>query len=268
MTDIVTLCNSSLLSVGARAYISSLTEASDESNACANLIPLVYGDLSRRAWWNCLRQEETLTLLKAAPGTVENPQGTLIPYPATPWLYSYELPSDCLKVRCLVPNIYANINGSGTPISPGIQPAPLRLPTNGEIPFAVAYDTDETGNPIKIILTNLSQANCIYTVNQPNPIAWDTGFQTAFVALLASYLVPALSLNIELAEMKMKEAMAIVAEARVEDGNEGYSSQDHIPDWMVARGYFAGRYPRRYGGYGDIGDGYSQYYGGDGSGAW
>lgn len=266
MTDLVGLSNQSLLSIGARATISNLTEGSDESNACSTLIPLVYQDLGRRAWWNCLRRETTLTLLKAAPGTPENPMGSLVPYPATPWLYSYALPSDSLKIRCVIPNIYANLVPSSGGISTGIINAPLWLPTDGEIPFAVAYDVDASNNPIQVILTNLSQANCIYTVNQPNPVIWDVGFQTAFVAMLASYLVPALSLNIELAQMKMKEAMAIVVEARVEDGNEGYSSQDHIPDWLIARGYFAGRYPRRNGcGFGD--GGWYQYQDG-GSGSW
>jgi len=266
MTDIVTLANQALLSVGARAYISSLTEGSDESNACSALIPLAYQELARKAWWNFLRQEVSLTLLKAAPGTPENPNGTLVPYPAVPWLYSYALPSDSLKIRCVIPNIYANITPSTGTISTGLMNAPLRLPSDGEIPFAVAYDVDSSKNPIQIILTNLSQANCIYTVNQPNPIVWDVGFQAAFVALLASYLVPALSLNLQLADMKFKEAMAIVAEARVEDGNEGYSSQDHIPDWLIARGYFEGRYPRRYGAGFD--GGYANWQQDGGSGSW
>lgn len=264
MADIITLANQALLSIGARSSISSLTEGSDESNACAALIPLAYQELARKAWWNFLRKEISLTLLKSAPGTPENPQGTLVPYPATPWLYSYALPSDSLKIRCVIPNIYANNSQPGGSISTGIMNAPSRLPNDGEIPFAVAYDVDATKNPIQIILTNLSQANCIYNVNQPNPVIWDVGFQAAFVALLSSYLVPALSLNIALADMKFKEAMAIVAEARVEDGNEGYSSQDHVPDWLIARGYYEGRYPKRYG---IEGSDYYQWADG-GSGAW
>ena len=239
MVDIISLSNVALLSIGARATISSLTEGSPEANACSVFIPIVFGNLSRASWWNCFRQQKQLTLLKAAVGTPENVTGTTLPIPPSPWLYSYALPSDSLKIRSIVPNF--NLTSNTASASTGIQASPTFIPgSDGSIPFAVAYDTDPVGNPIQVILTDLTQAMAIYTVNQPNPIIWDIGFQTAFCAQLASYLVPALNMNIQLASMKAKEAQMIIDQARVDDGNEGYTTQDHIPDWLLARGYNPG----------------------------
>jgi hypothetical protein len=238
LVDIVSLSNVALLSIGARATVSSLTEGSPESNACSVFIPIVFGNLARAAWWNCLRKQTQLTLLKAAATTPENPNGTTLPIPPSPWLYSYAVPSDSIKIRSIIPNL--NTTSTTTSASTGIQSSPTWVPGSGEIPFAVAYDVDSSGNPLQVILTNLSQAMVIYTVNQQNPIIWDVAFQTAFCAQLASYLVPALSMNIQLASMKQKEAQAIIDQARIDDGNEGYTTQDHIPDWLLARGYNPG----------------------------
>lgn len=113
--------------------------------------------------------------------------------------------------------------------------APTFLPTDGEIDFAVAYATDSDNNPIQVILTNQSQAICVYTVNQSNPVIWDSLFSQAFVATLAAYLVPALSLNLQLMNMQIKIAEAAISQARVRDGDEGVTSQNRQADWIVAR---------------------------------
>jgi hypothetical protein len=109
------------------------------------------------------------------------------------------------------------------------------LPGSGQIPYAVAYATDAQGNPIQVILTNQSQAQALYTINQPNPVIWDSQFQAAMVAALGAYLVPALNMALPLMNMSMQAAERLIAQARVSDGNEGVTSMDHVPDWMRAR---------------------------------
>jgi hypothetical protein len=245
--NIVSVCNISLLSIGAQAQISNLTENSTQANACNTLYQFVYEQLARTALWNCLRQQAVLTLIQAAQGTPENPTGSLFPQPPIPWLYAYSLPSNCLQARYIVPSFPSTGN---SPISPAYVAAAAWLPGAGQIPFQVAYGTDSLNNPIQIILTNQTQAQLVYTVNQPNPQIWDADFTAAYVASMAAYLVPALSLNMALMQIQVKLAEGIIANARVRDGNEGSTQQDHIPDFMRARNSGGGYGYNILGGYG------------------
>jgi len=244
--SVLSICNRSLLSIGAQAQISDLQEGSTQADACSVLFTPTFEQLGRTAYWNCLRKQATLSLLAAAQGTPENPQGTSLPLPPTPWLYSYQVPSDCLMARFIVPSLPSI---GSNPISAAMQYAPTCLPDGGQIPFQVAYATDALGNPLTVILTNQTQAQLVYTVNQANPQIWDSEFQAAMVASLAAYLVPALTLNMALMKMQIAIAENIIGRARVRDANEGSTVQDHIPDWMWARnmggGYYGGN-----GGYG------------------
>lgn len=233
----VSLCNLSLLSIGGRALLTSLNPSSNdkESQACGQLYNFVYPQLARSAPWNCFRQQKVLTLFQAALGTPENPSGTSYPYPPDPWLYSYLIPADSLMVRYLVPSFPQPVSGSA-PISPNFVAARTTFPGIGQIPYAVAYSTDAFGNPIQVILTNLSQAQLVYTVNQPNPSTWDSLFTSAFVASLAAYLVPALSMNAALMQINIANAEKIIATARRQDGNETSDSQNREADWIRSRG--------------------------------
>ena len=243
------LCNRSLLSIGARAQVSSIqpSDGSTEADACAVLFTPTFEALARSAHWNCLRKQATLSVIAAAAGTPENPLGKALPLPPTPWQYSYALPADSLLLRSIVPSLPAS--GAGVAMTSFNNAAQTWLPSGGgQVPFAVAYATDPSGSPIQVVLTNQCQAQAIYTVNQPNPIIWDSQFQAAMVSALGAYLVPALSLNLSLMQVCIKNSEMIIAQARASDGNEGPHVQDHTPDWMRARG------------------GESRYYGGAGAG--
>lgn len=252
MADVISICNRSLLSIGARAQISALNEGSTESDAAAVLFTPTFEALARSAQWNCLRKQATLSLLAAAQGTPENPSGTP-PLPPTPWLYQYALPPDCLAMRFIVPSLPSAVGGQ-PPQTTLNNAAATWLPGDGAIPFAVAYATDTGGNPIQVVLTNQSMAQAVYTVNQPNPVIWDSLFQAAMVAALAAYFVPALSLNLSLMQAAIGTAEKLIAQARASDGNESITTQDHLPDWIRARdggsgfgwGDLAGFYPGGY----------------------
>ena len=255
MAESVTgVCNRSLLMIGARATIASLNEGSVEANACSILYTPTYEMLARAAHWNCFRKQASLSLLASAPNTPENPNGLITPYPPNPWLYMYQLPSDCLDARFLLPAPdYANVAGSG-PYGPAFIASQSYVPDEGQIPYVVAYSTDASNNPIKVLLTNLSQAELVYTVNLPDPANWDSMFQQAMVSSLAAFLVPALSLNIELVKLSAATAQSIIDKARIADGNEGVTVLDHMPDWIRARaggyGYSAGPTYNNYGTFG------------------
>lgn len=231
----ISLANRSLLSVGARASISSLQEGSVEANAISTLFVPTFQQLARSAAWNCLKKQATLSLLAAAQGTPENPLGTTLPLPPTPYLYSYALPSDCLQVRYIVPSFPNSTPTGTTPLTTASVTASSWFPGAMAIPFSVSYATDTNNNPITVILCNQTQAQAVYTVDQPNPVVWDSLFQAAFVASLAAYLVPALSLDLPLMDRSIKAAEEMIRQARVRDGNEGITSVNRNADWMTAR---------------------------------
>lgn len=250
----VDLANRALLSVGARAQISSLnpSDGSVEGDAVSVLWTPTFEQLARSAKWNCLRNQVTLGLLAAAQGTPENPSGTSYPLPPDPWLYAYSYPSDCLDMQFIVPSLPTMV-GNTVPSTTINNAAGAWLPSQGQIPYVVSYAPDSNGSPLVVILTNQDQAQAVYTVNQPNPAAWDSLFQAAFVASLGAFLVPPLSLSMSLMQLSMRTAEAAIAQARVADGNEGVTSMDHLPDWMRARagaqGYGIGYNFTTYGGY-------------------
>lgn len=255
MSDILSIANRALLSVGARTTISSLnpSDGSAEANAISVLFQPTFEALGRSAPWNCLRKQATLGLLQAAQGTPENPDGTTLPLPPTPWLYAYAYPSDCLDMRYIVPSLPSSEGGT-TPATTINNAAGTWLPSGGQIPYVVSTISDVNNTPILVILSNQDQAQAVYTVNQPNPAGWDSLFQQAMVSSLGAFLVPALSLSLPLMQLAIATAEKAIVVARTADGNEGVTTMDHLPDWMRARngaqGFgYAGYGLSTYGGY-------------------
>jgi hypothetical protein len=236
VADQLSIANRALLSIGARAQISSLnpSDGSTEAAAISTLWQPTFESLGRAAPWNVLTKQVTLTLLMAAQGTPENPNGTSLPVPPTPWLYAYSYPSDCLLFRFVVPSLPVN-TGSTVPATTVNNAAGTWLPTQGQIPFAVSSIGDSHNSPILIVLTNQDLAQAVYNANNSNPAIWDSLFQAAMVASLAAFLVPALSLSMPLIDRQIKIAETAIAVARRQDGNEGVTTMDHLPDWMQAR---------------------------------
>jgi len=234
--SVVDLVNRALLGIGARANVSVMTENSTESNAASILFQPTFEQLGRTANWNCLRKQATLTLLKAAAGTPENSDGTVLPIPPQPWLYEYAYPTDCLRMRYVLPT-FIPASETTSPLFPVANSAAATYSgSGGQIPFAVNYDTDTFGNPYVSILTSVASAQAVYTVNAANPNIWDSQFQAAFVAALGAFLVTPLSLSMPLMQMMARSADRQIADARASDGNEGYQSQNREADWIVARG--------------------------------
>lgn len=231
----VSVCNLALLSIGARAQVSSITpsDGSTQADACSTLFTFVFQQLARTSRWGCLNKQLTLTLIQAAQGTPENPAGTTLPLPQQPWLYAYLYPPDALLIRQIFPPVttsgsainQTSLNNSVTPY----------IPQTYAIPYATGYSTDSSGNPLEVVLTNQENAVVNYIVDQENPSSWDSLFTSAFVASLAAYLVPALSLNPPLMQTQIQIAERLIAQARAMDANEGVYTQDHIPDFIRAR---------------------------------
>lgn len=252
--NIISICNRALLSLGNQSQISSLSENSPQAAALNTLFQSTYEQLARAAFWGCLRYQQPLTLQAAAAGTPENPNGTTMPLPPLPWSYQYGYPSNCLQMRQLLPNIIAP--SAGVPIFSVATGSPLSIPGVRSIPYVVAYNTDNNGNPLNVILTNLDTAIGVYTVNQPNPQIWDSSFQAAMVASLAAYLVPALTLHMPLMQAQIAIAERLINEARMRDGNESPHTQNRNASWISARAGSSGWGGNSYGNDGFYNGGY------------
>ena len=189
MSSQVDIVNRALLAIGARAQVSSIdpSDGSVAGDAAAVLFTPTFEMLARSAHWNFLKRQADLNVLKAAQGTLENPDGLTLGIPPIPWTYSYAYPSDCLKMRSLVPANNSDLS-PGIPLMTNMATSMPVYVSQNAVPFSVAYDVDNSGNPIQVVLTNMSQATAIYTVNQPNPVIWDSLFQQAMVASLAAFL--------------------------------------------------------------------------------
>lgn len=261
----VVVANIALANIGAQSDIQSF-DPSDGSTE-ANIVALYYRSkidaLFRAAHWGFARRQIFGTQLKAAID--QNGNLTANP-PPQPWLYEYAYPSDCLKVRFCMPNLNPGgplPNGpgagkSGTPwstqFSTGFGPQtnnpPIVPPTTATtfspsgrlapVAFVVASDFDQSGNPVKVILCNETQAQIVYTARIDDPNQWDALFFEAACATLGAWMVNAINRNAQLASEQMQIAMSIVTAARVSDGNEGFPKQDHAPDWMRIRGAHSG----------------------------
>ncbi len=241
--SIITICNRSLGAAASRAMIQSLNEGSAEAIACNLYFQSTYESLARAAQWGCLKKQDNLTLLLSAPGTQNNPQGLITPYPPNPWLYTYLIPPDSLYIQRLVPPPKLPPPGT-TPVFPQGTFTQWGRFSRAPIPYEIGYRNDTNGNPCQVINTSLAAAEAIYIVNQPNPQFWDSSFQAAMVASLAAYLVTTLSLDKGLMQANIGIAKDLIAQAKMRDGNESPVSQAREAPWIAARGgsgpYFTG----------------------------
>lgn len=236
MTAPVDLCNLALDQITARTSILGISPPVPANALAAQVASRTYqlqaDSVFRAAHWNSARVQNPLTLLKSQIGTPENPSGTG-PQPPLPWRYEYAQPADCLKVRFVFP-LPSSLTTGTAPLmtNVGINFVPH---VKTSMPFQVAIDTDQNGNQIKVILTNVRNAQCVYTGRINNPDLWDSLLQNAVIGALAAWFAGPITGDDKKKVMATQMASALIGQARIADGNEGITSMDHIPDWMQAR---------------------------------
>lgn len=245
MTTDVDICNRALASIGTRSTIANLNEGSTEARNCRLIYHTTLDGLLRAAHWNFARRTDYLTMLKALPGTPENPgpapnNGLWNPrtMPPPPWVYSYAVPSDCVKMRSIQPQ-------TQTATSSGIQlfstmPADIPPPLNWQnrgVRFIECLDNDTAGNMVKVVCTNQEMAIGVYTIRIDNPSLWDSLFESAMIGSLGWRLAIPLSGDKTLAKMAHDTAVEAILAARIADGNEGTMNVNRIPDWIAVRGF-------------------------------
>ncbi len=239
--DMVDVCNQALDEIGAPS-IDEIREGSPSANAALRQYGPTVRALLRAAPWNFARKQRPLDLAK----DVTNTDGTLPTDVPAPWRYEYLYPQDCIKLRFvpqvssaqpMVPALMTNLSPPPTQSSMG--PAPYVIGND----LAVATDSGSADEMIgvTVILTNVFQAQIVYTAAVLNPTLWDSQFLGGVVAMLAARfampLAPDKKLALEMRGQQIAIVKDVVGQARVSNGDEDWMTVDHLPDWIRVRGY-------------------------------
>jgi hypothetical protein len=282
------IVNQSLDSIAVENTIGDLNEGTTEARAALRWYMPTLLQLLRTAHWNYARKSCPLTLLNDATGQTAKNQATA-GLPVTvgngtpgmvPWIYEYDWPVDCIKARfvpwngCQPTTTPPQTTASSVGSLPYVRQIPARfLVGQDSIPDQVGLAqswaqvpdyADALGhapNQRTVILTNVPNAALVYTALIIYPAQWDVLFRQAFVATLASYLAlpcqPDKKLALTLRAQQMEIAKAAIMQARISDGDEGWTTTDHTPDWLRVRS--AGPRWGAWGGPGDAGLGVLGY---------
>lgn len=227
MADI-DICNRALAEIGARSEITSLADATPQAQACNLFYNALRKQLLRAAPWGFARR--TLLLTELGRST-DDPN--IVPYP---WYVMYTHPSDCLKMRYILPPpIPPTVDGAITPPAVGtVLPGPWCGPSRAWR-YLISVDTS-TSPDRKVILSNVLDAYGVYTMDVTETSLFDPLYENALSMALASKLVMALTGNVGLKNSFWQLANEAVIAARVADGNESIPTTEHMVDWIVGRG--------------------------------
>lgn len=257
MANLVTdIMNQALDAIGADVVLGDAEDGTKEAQTCLRAYGQCRKQLLRAANWQFARKQAPMVLLADATG--QTPAvGTIVP---KPWIYEYEYPIDCMKMR-FVPWQFGqttvvppgNIQTPQVPLMTGMGQSPLagaRIrparflvasdfnypPLQGQITWEVQGVSPQART---VVLTNVQCAEAVYTADMLYPSIWDALFRAAMVAYLASEVALPLSKDKKFGLALRKEQIEIVKakviEARLVDGNETWSSSDIPVDWIDSR---------------------------------
>jgi hypothetical protein len=179
MTTNIDLTNRSLAQIGTRSQITSMTDGSQEA-LYANILYAPLRDFLLREGDYEFASTPILPVV--------------VPTPLPPWLYGYQYPADCVRVKQLIPVDY-NL----------LDPVPVE--------FNIANSA-----AARAIVTKTQVAFLVYTSNSVIETLWDSMFTESFVRMLAAALAFALENRIEASREKLQEAINFAGMASLKDG--------------------------------------------------
>ena len=101
------------------------------------------------------------------------------------WVYSYAYPSNCLKIRRLLPNVFIN-SGNGNNVL--YRNEYFNIPSNLVNDYKVPYETALNDDDGQAIWTNEPEAYISYTTDQTDTSKFSNSFVLAFSYYLASLI--------------------------------------------------------------------------------
>ena len=258
------VANQAIDAAGINFTLGDIEEGTREAQVCLRAYRQCLQQLLRAVHWNFARRSAPMLMLADATGQTPN-VGSVVP---TPWIYEYALPTDCMKARFVPWNPQGvnvvippgNIQISSAPQTTGstqvlagsrIKPARFLLGTDFNYPATIGTQWWETQGVSPqgrtVILTNVNNAQLVYTCFMMYPNMWDPQFRAALVAYLAAEIALPLNNDKKFGMAVRRDNLGIVKrkllEARITDGNEvGFTNVDHTPDWLRARVSGGGRW--------------------------
>jgi len=179
MTTNIDLTNRALAEIGTRSQITSMTDGSQEALYANLLYPGLRDFLLREGDYEFASTPVVPTALAT---------------PLVPWLFAYQYPTDCVRVKQLIPTGFNLMD-----------------------PIPVEYNIlNDAAN--RAIVTKLQAAFLVYTSNGVVETFWDAMFTESFVRMLASALAFALENRIEASNAKLQEAINFAGMASLKDG--------------------------------------------------
>lgn len=217
--------------IGARVTVTDyLTETTPQAKAAQRWYAVTRQRLLRAAPWGFARKTILLEVLAEA---TDDPN--IVPYP---WLFKYAQPTDCLKMRYILPPPFPEeVEGEIDPPNVSTQLLLPWGPPSRSFRFLPAFDAADDPEPArKTLLANVPNAYGVYTADVEDTDLWDQLFMGSMEALLAYNLLMPLTGNVQMKAGFRQLVEANIAQARAVDGNEAIPTTDHAVDWMVARG--------------------------------
>lgn len=192
--------NLSLSRMGYKLRVGNLYDGSMASTRALDIYAQTRDELLRQNDWGFAERNATLVLLKSAPVDGYIPPTTWsTAYPPLPWLFEYEYPSDCLKVRAV----------KGVPLFvPNFDPQPNV--------YGIAND-NSLDPPAKVLLCNVADAVLVYSGQVTDPSNWEADFVEAIAAALGRRLAPVL-VGMDAAKLLVGDEAASTAIAEMEQG--------------------------------------------------
>jgi hypothetical protein len=219
------------------APIGSLTDGTTAATAATRIYWLTLRSVLSAAPWNFARKEIPMTLLGSSipPSTDPNAPSTFGNPVPNPWIYMYEWPVDCVHFRYVPAGSEFGFRQWWGPAPFLVHSYQLPNPLGGGWDDIEGHDPDST----KVVLANVANAHGVYTGLMQYPDAWDALFQKAFSLTLAAQLCLPCIKDRKDAVLLRRECRAMAVEAlnnaRIRDGNEGWTVHDHTPDWIRVR---------------------------------
>jgi hypothetical protein len=220
--------------------IGDMYEGSRAANVARRVYDTVLRGMHAAAPWNFARRQSQIIMRGDVSGQYHENKNVPLS-----WAYMYEWPNDCVHARYVLGlNAYA-LDQNGAPLyaaPPWNRPAPFLVTDvslvndiDGDWHLVEGHSPEST----RVIATNQLGAILVYTGLVQYPDAWDAGFRRAFTAALAARLaIPCIEDKAAARAIRgdqLQIAKEALVEARVRDGNEGWTIQDHTPDWIRAR---------------------------------
>jgi hypothetical protein len=253
-TDVV---QQAIDAAGCDTVIGDLEEGSREAQVCLRAYRQCLMQLLRAAHWDFARAQAPLTIL--ADATKQTPNvPTVVPIP---WIYEYQYPIDCMKVRfvpwnprnnvvvppgnIVPPDSQAPLTTAPLPVLAGDRLRPSRFLISNDPNYpppqgGVTWETQGISPGGRtVILSNTPAAMAIYTQLILYPSQWDALFRAAFVSYLAAEIALPLAKDKKFGMALRRDNLGIVKskleQARVSNGNESWSSTDFATDWIRFR---------------------------------